>query len=83
MKAKIQYTIREIPPTTDIALRKKAKALGKSLNTVTLEALQAAAGIEVKKTANHDLDFIAGTWIEDAKIDKALTEERKTHKGDW
>lgn len=44
MKAS-QYTIRGINPKIDSALRSRARRTGRSINTVTLEALQAGLGL--------------------------------------
>jgi|GEM_PF-3429808 plasmid stability protein len=40
-----QYTIRGINPKIDSALRSRARRTGRSINTVTLEALQAGLGL--------------------------------------
>ena len=58
-KAK-QYTIRKIPPAVDLALRKQARANGKSLNDTALEALCRAAGVDAP-VRFHDLDHMIGT----------------------
>jgi plasmid stability protein len=55
----MQYTIRQIPKAVDRALRVKAKAQGKSLNQLALEALaqQAGVGSAVKKS-KRDISFL-------------------------
>jgi hypothetical protein len=47
-----QYTIRNIPDQVDRALRRKAKAAGKSFNQVALEALASGAGESLKPKRN-------------------------------
>lgn len=53
----IQYTIRAVPPRVDQVLRKQARATGKSLNTVAIEALTKATG------ASSDADFDDLDWF--------------------
>jgi hypothetical protein len=80
-KAK-QYTIRNIPPAVDLALRKQARANGKSLNDTALEALCRAAGIETP-TRFHDIDHIIGTWEEDPEFDRILAAQRTIDEDLW
>jgi hypothetical protein len=70
---KIQYTIRNIPPQVDRALRRKAHEQKTSLNHVLLAALSHAAGSgEGADVLHHDLDHLAGKWVEDPECDAAL-----------
>jgi hypothetical protein len=41
----MQYTIRKVPKAVDKALRAKAKAEGKSINQLAIEALAQRAGV--------------------------------------
>lgn len=66
-----QYTIRNVPPAVDRALRKQARANGKSLNDTALEALRRAVGIEAVAHLDEFRDII-GTWIEDPEFDRAI-----------
>ena len=43
------------------------------------ESVQAS----VDQAEYHDLDFVAGTWIEDADTAKALKDQRKIDKDMW
>jgi len=72
MKKGIQYTIRNVSERVDGALRKLAVREGASLNAVALEALEAGAGVDEKCVRNHDLDELAGTWVQDDASDKAM-----------
>lgn len=83
MKKASQYTVRNISPSLGDAIRRKAGAEGKSINEIYLEALGAVVGLNTLKIRHHDLDFLAGTWVEDAKVDAALDSERKIQRGDW
>jgi hypothetical protein len=55
----MQYTLREIPPPVDAELRRRAKAEGKSLNTVAIEALIRGAGLGETPLRQRDLSDIA------------------------
>lgn len=78
-----QYTVRNVPPGVDRALRRKAAALRQSLNTILLRALEAEAGVSAEAREHHDLDRFAGTWITDPKVDRALAEQRRVDPKDW
>jgi hypothetical protein len=67
-----QYTIRQIPRAVDKSLRRKSRREGKSLNTVAIEALSTGLQIGGEPIRHHDLDFMAGSWIEDKKFDEAI-----------
>jgi hypothetical protein len=78
-----QYTIRSIPERVDRALRQKARQERKSLNQVALEALAAGTGVADTAIEYHDLDALAGTWIEDKAFDGALTALDQIDDGLW
>ena len=71
-KRKLQYTIRSVPEKVDHILREKAAQERKSLNEVTVDALSRGAGLTDEEIRYHDLDDLAGTWVEDAAFDEAL-----------
>jgi CO/xanthine dehydrogenase Mo-binding subunit len=56
----MQYTIRQVPKAVDRAFRAKAKAEGKSLNELAIEALARQAGIDqvALKKPKRDLSFL-------------------------
>ena len=56
----------------DGALRCKARAEGKSLNKVALEALERGTGLGGAPVVNHAFDDLAGTWVRDPECEKAL-----------
>ncbi len=82
MKAR-QYTIRNVPPSVDRALRRKAAERRLSLNTLVLRALEAEAGGSAEPRLQHDLDEFFGSWIRDPKVDRALAEGRRLDQRDW
>lgn len=71
-----QYTIRNIPPNIDRALRKRMKDEGKSLNEVVIEAL-ASGSLQTLRPA-RDLSYLIGSLT--SKEAKALEEEIKAQK---
>lgn len=77
-----QYTIRNVPEAVDRALRKLARANGKSLNETTLEALSTAAGVEATARLDEFRDII-GSWVEDPEFDRALEAQRQIDEELW
>ena len=78
-----QYTVRDVSPAVDRALRRKAAERGESLNAVLVRALEREAGVGEEEVVHHDLDRLAGTWIKDAKKGRALAEQRAVDPRDW
>jgi plasmid stability protein len=78
----MQYTIRGIPETLDAALRERARAAGKSLNEVTIEALVEAAGVSAPRQ-RRNLDDIAGTWKADKAFDEAIAAQDEIDEDLW
>lgn len=72
IRTHIQYTIRRVPKRLDDVLRQKAKSEHKSLNEIAVEALKKGAGIDGETQTYHDLDELAGTWIQDDEFDRAI-----------
>jgi predicted transcriptional regulator len=77
--ANLQYTVRNVSSDLDRNLRQIARKKHQSLNETLLEALQASVG----QAEYHDLDFVAGSWLEDADTAKALKDQRKIDKEMW
>ncbi len=78
-----QYTIRDVPSRVDGALRRKAKREGKSLNQVAVEALTLAAGLAEERPTYHDLDYLAGTWVNDPEFDAAVQSQDQIDPELW
>lgn len=58
----IQYTVRNIPPQVDEALRRRAKKAGKSFNQTIVDELSKASGAKTAdKLVHHDLDWLLGS----------------------
>lgn len=78
-----QYTLRNVAPAVDQALRRRARRLGRSQNDVALEALARGVGIEAEASAYDDLDRFFGSWVEDRAVDRALAEQRTSDGALW
>ena len=72
---RMQYTLRNIPEMLDSALRERAKASGKSLNEVALEALGRGLGLSQEALRHRDLSDLAGTWRKDPAFDRAIADQ--------
>jgi len=80
----MQYTLRNIPPALDAALRRKAREEGRSLNQVAVEALMRALGLGGEEPVRHrDLADVAGTWDADPAVDDALEDQRRIDPELW
>jgi len=79
----IQYTLRSIPPRIDRVLRESSVKEQKSLNELAIAALAKGLGIAEEEVRYHDLDDLAGTWVEDPKFDKALKDMDKIDPELW
>jgi hypothetical protein len=83
MKKRLQYTVRAIPRELDRRLRERAKKEKKSLNLVLLEALTRGLGNPGEPARHHDLDHLAGTWVEDPEFDEAIRDQDRVDESDW
>ncbi len=79
----MQYTIRGIPAVVDDALRARARAAGKSLNEVVVDALAAGAGVTVAPRRRRDLGDVAGTWKTDKAVESALAAQDEPDEDLW
>jgi hypothetical protein len=69
----IQYTLRGISPELDSQLRNEAKASGKSLNALVLEALEQAK-LSTPTRVHDDLDWFLSSPVEDGAAFDAAQE---------
>ncbi len=79
----MQYTIRGIPAVVDDALRARARAGGKSLNEVVVDALAAGAGVTAAPRRRRDLGDLAGTWKTDKAVESALAAQDEPDEDLW
>ncbi|MDE0450039.1 MAG: hypothetical protein OXH96_25505 [Spirochaetaceae bacterium] len=71
-KTHTQYTIRRVPSRLDQELRRKAREEQRSLNEMALRALERGLGLAEEQPRYHDLDDLAGTWVDDPEFDRAI-----------
>jgi plasmid stability protein len=78
----MQYTIRNVPPGLDRALKARAKRLGKSVNQLALELLSQGCGQAVRR---RTLRRMPGAWSarEAAEFDEFLAEHRRIDEELW
>jgi hypothetical protein len=67
-----QYTIRGVSERLDSVAREQAEKYHTSLNTLLLEALAKGLGAGKEPLLFHDMDELAGTWVEDEAFDDAI-----------
>jgi hypothetical protein len=79
----MQYTIRGIPPAIDEAVRERAKAEGKSLNEVAVEALADGLGLGDEDIVRRDLSDVAGTWKREAAVEAVLAAQDRVDEDLW
>jgi hypothetical protein len=79
----MQYTLRNVPPALDEAIRRRAREEGKSLNEVAIEALMRALGLRGELTRQRDLSSVAGSWQSDPDTDAVLEEQRRIDPELW
>ncbi len=79
----MQYTIRGIPEIVDRALRRRARASGKSLNEAAIEALAEGTGVIGITRKHRDLGDVAGTWRSDKAIESALAAQDVVDEELW
>ena len=78
-----QYTLRDIPPALDRALRERAEQEGKSLNQVAREALRRGVGLPEEQQLSDDLDCLAGSWQDDPAFDEAIRQQDTVDPEAW
>jgi hypothetical protein len=79
----MQYTIRGIPPAIDSAVRERARAEGKSLNEVAVEALADGLGLGEADVVRRDLSDVVGTWKREAAVEAALAAQDRVDEDLW
>ena len=78
-----QLTIRRVPERVKRLLQELAKREEKSLNQVSLEVLERGLGLTGEEIVYHDLDDLAGTWVDDPEFDKAIEEQHRVDPELW
>jgi hypothetical protein len=78
-----QLTIRRVPERVKNLLKELARRENKSLNQVSLEILERGLGLTGEEIVYHDLDDLAGTWVDDPEFDKAIEEQHRVDPELW
>jgi len=73
----MRYTIRNVSADIGRAPRERARREAKSLNQVAIEALARDLDLERGPVRHRDLGAIAGSWVDDPEVDRALDEQRR------
>lgn len=78
----MQYTIRNVSPELDRALKARAKRLGKSVNELALDALAQSVDVVPRRRSLRDMP---GAWSkrEAAELDRFLDEHRRIDEELW
>ena len=79
----MQYTIRGIPEALDEAIRERARAEGKSLNEVAVEALTDGLGLGASDIVRRDLSDVSGTWKAETAVEAALADQDRVDPDLW
>ncbi|HEX9729544.1 MAG TPA: hypothetical protein VGA37_13640 [Gemmatimonadales bacterium] len=79
----MQYTLRNIPPALDRALRQRARAEGKSLNAVAVSAMARALGFTEEAVTHRALDDLRGSWASDPECEAALEAQDTIDESLW
>ena len=79
----MQYTIRAIPAGLDAALRRRAKATGRSLNQVAVETLAEGAGTATVPRKRRSFGDVASTWKADKGFDAAIAAQDQVDEDLW
>ena len=78
-----QLAIRRVPERIKKLLKELAKREEKSLNQVSLEVLERGLGLTGDELVYHDLDDLAGTWVDDPEFDKAIEDQHRVDPELW
>lgn len=80
----MQYTVRDVPPKVDEALRRRARKEGKSLNRFLRDALVREADLgDADDVVHHDLDRLSGLWEPDPAFDAAIAAQDTVDEDVW
>jgi len=72
-----------IPAAIDEAVRERARAEGKSLNEVAVEALGDGLGLGDEDVVRRDLSDVVGTWKKDAAVEAVLAAQDRVDPDLW
>jgi len=78
-----QYTLRNVPEYVDSLLRQKAKATGKSLNQVALDALIAGSGQVVRPKRDYRAIIGSVDMDEASQLEEEIRQQRQLDPELW
>lgn len=83
--SKLQYTIRNVPPAVDKAIRKRSKRSGKSFNQTVVEllTLQTFGTTEPPAVADNNFDWLYNRRTLDDSFDEAVAKLSKVDERLW
>lgn len=76
------FTFPSVPGHIEDALKHRAEEERKPLDAVVIEALERGLGIGGEATYS-DLDFLIGSWQEDAVFDEAIKVFERIDESQW
>lgn len=56
------FNLRGIPSDVMMLLKKEAKRLHISVNSLVLKMIESSLGLTYEKPMHHDLDHLSGSW---------------------
>jgi len=80
---KIQYTIRNIPPSVDRVIRKRANQSGKSFNQTVVDLLSLQTFGTTKQPVDDNFDWLFGANTLDESFDEAIKDLSQIDKKLW
>lgn len=81
--SKIQYTIRNIPPSVDQVIRKRSKQTGKSFNQTVVELLSLQTFGSAEPPESTGFDWLYGKNTLDAEFDNTIKHISKPDDELW
>ncbi len=80
--SRLRLTVRGVPQAVKDALEKRAMKQQKSLNSLLLDVLCSAARRDGERIYD-DLDYLAGSWIEDHSFQSAIKDFEQVDPDIW
>jgi hypothetical protein len=80
---KIQYTIRNIPPSVDRVIKKRSKQSGKSFNQTVVDLLSLQTFGTVKPPSDNNFNWLFGANTLDDSFDEAVKDLSQIDEKLW
>jgi hypothetical protein len=82
-KAVAQYTLLQVSPALDQALRERSRQDCKSINQTAIEVLHTGLALKGNTLLHQDLDFMIGSWVQDPRFDEAIRSQERVDRKLW